>query len=173
MSQQLHLSIQQSHHRKKPLKITMFQNCLKVSFFRHHPFLAAAAVRMNGFPHDPRSPHPGFPHPPHPMMGPGGPFFRPPFLPGGPPGDFPGAPGMIPPHGAPFMGHPGRPPFGPRPFFMHQQQLQQQQQQQQQHQQNCHVPPSVVNPVTSFHSGVVGDIRAGKNLIGSFMTLFY
>ena len=109
---------------------------------------------MNGLPHGPG--HPGFPHPPHPMMGPGGPFFRPPFLPGGPPGDFTGPPGMVPPHGGPFLGAPpGRPPFGPRPFFMPQQQQQQQQ--------NCHVPPSV-NPVTSFHSGVVGDIRAGKNI---------
>ena len=124
---------------------------MKISRYRHHPFLAAA-VRMNGLPHA-AAPPPGFPHPPHPMMGPGGPFFRPPF-PGPPPGEFPpGGPGpILPPHG-PFMGAPpGRPPFGPRPFFMGQQQPQN----------FNNLPP---NPVTSFHQSVVGDIRAGKKTL--------
>ena len=141
-----------------------FKTCI---FFRHHPFLAAAAAaRMNGFPGPP-----GF-APPHPMIGPS-PFFRPPF-PHPPNGDFHHPPGghpppMIPPPHHPHFFGPHRPMLTPRQIFM-------MQQNQNFNSSSGNTANTIQNVHTSsnsnsnnntvlqdFHQSVVGDIRAGNS----------
>ena len=139
--------------------------------FRHqHPFLAAAAARMNGFP----GPH-GF-GPPHPMVGPAGPFFRPPF-PHPPNGEFhhppSGHPPPMLPHPPPHFFGPHRPMLTPRQIFMMQQNsnfnsgntnsspIHPNNNNNNIHQNSN--PNSNTSALQDFHQSVVGDIRAGKS----------